>query len=131
MKKRKLVSTILATALLVNAGLASAGIDKITYSNELPVFSNNIYLATGNKDDNSKSKVWNSLVGNSYTTNLWIVDSNGKKVSATATKVGDDDTRYFTVDQSAVGKKVTLAAENSSGVFQKVDISGEFYPDTK
>lgn len=62
---------------------------------------------------------------------MWIVDANGKKVSPTATKVTDNDTRSFTVDQSAVGGNVTLVAENDTATYVKVDISGKFYPDVK
>jgi len=129
--KKKLASTLCAVGLLVSASLASAGTSAITYSKELPILSNNIYLATGKKDDNSQSKVENSVVGSTYTANMWIVDANGKKVSATATKVTDDDTRNFTVDQSAVGGNVNLAAENDTVTYVKVEVSGKFYPDTK
>lgn len=71
----------------------------------------------------------NSIVGSTYTANMWIVDSGGKKVSPTATRVGDNDTRTFTVDQSAVGNSVTLVAENSAFTHVNVDIAGRFYPD--
>lgn len=128
--KKILASTLCGVGLLV-AGIASAGTSAIPYAKELPAFSNNIYLASGTKDNTSKSKVVNSVVGSTYTANMWIVDSKGKKVSATATKVGDSDTRNFTVDSSAVGKSVTLVGENSSVALVKVDISGKFYPDTK
>ncbi|MGE8001756.1 hypothetical protein ACQKOF_24670 [Lysinibacillus sp. NPDC093190] len=131
MKKKLLASTLCAVGLLASASLASAGTSAVTYATDLPVFSNNIYLATGKKDDNSLSKVENSVVGSTYTANMWIVDANGKKVSATATKVTDNDTRQFTVDQKAVGDKVNLAAENDTVTYVKVEISGKFYPDTK
>lgn len=47
--KKKLVSTICAAGLLISAGAASAGTSAISYAKELPVLSNNIYLATGKK----------------------------------------------------------------------------------
>lgn len=50
-------------------------------------------------------------------------------MSPTALNVTDNDTRYFTVDQSAVGKKVSLVAENASFTYVTVDIAGKFYPD--
>ena len=132
MKKKKiLTSTLCAVGLLVSASMASAGTSAITYSKELPRLSGNISLATGEKDNNSKSKVINSVVGSTYTANMWIVDADGDKVSATATKVTDSDTRQFTVDESAVGDDVTLKADNTSSTIVKVEISGKFYPDTK
>lgn len=130
--KKILASTLCGVGLLVSVGIANAGTDAIPYSTTLPVFSNNIYLKTGDKANTSQSKVVNSVVGSTYTANMWIVDySNGNKVSATATNVGDQDLRYFTVDSSAVGKKVALTGENSSIAAVKVEISGNFYPDTK
>lgn len=127
--KKRLATTVCALGLLLSAGVASAGTSPISYAKELPRFSGNINLATGTKDTNSQSKVENSIVGQNYTANMWIVDARGAKVSATATRVGDNDTRTFTVDQSAVGNSVTLVAENRSRVPVRVDITGRFYPD--
>jgi len=131
MKKKLLASTLCAVGLLASASMASAGTSAIPYATELPVLSNNIYLASGKKADTTKSRVENSLVGSTYTANMWIVDANGKKVSATATDVTDGDNRNFTVDASAVGGSVSLAAENANATYVKVDIAGNFYPDTK
>ncbi|AHN22480.1 MULTISPECIES: hypothetical protein [Lysinibacillus] len=127
--KKRLATTVCALGLLLSAGIASAGTSPISYAKKLPPFSININLATGTKDTNSQSKVENSIVGSTYTANMWIVDSGGKKVSPTATRVGDNDTRTFTVDQSAVGNSVTLVAENSAFTHVNVDIAGRFYPD--
>ncbi len=116
---------------MVSAGVASAGTSAITYAKELPGFKRNIYLATGTKDNNSDSKVENSIVGQNYEATMWIVDASGKKVSNTAKDVTDNDTRFFTVDDSAVGGNVTLVAENSRFALFEVSISGSFYPDTR
>ncbi|CAM5252461.1 putative protein OS=Lysinibacillus sphaericus OX=1421 GN=LS41612_08335 PE=4 SV=1 [Lysinibacillus sphaericus] len=62
---------------------------------------------------------------------MWIVDAKGKKVSNTAKDVTDNDTRFFIVDQSAVGGDVTLVAENDQRKLVSVEISGRFYPDTR
>lgn len=129
--KKRLATTICALGLLVSAGAASAGTDAITYAKELPRFSANIYLATGTKDNNSQSKVENSIVGGNYTASMWIRDAKGKKVSSTVTQVNDNTTHFFTVDQSAVGNDVNLVAENNKSVHVKVEISGSFYPDTR
>ncbi len=129
--KKKIATTVCALGLLVSVGAASAGTSAITYANTLPFLSTNVNLATGTKDNNSNSKVENSTVGGNYTANMWIVDAKGAKVSATSTSVTDNDTRFFTVDQSAVGNSVTLVAENSRSTVVRVDISGRFYPDTR
>ena len=129
--KKRLATTICALGLLVSANAASAGTDAITYAKELPSLSRNIYLATGTKDNNSNSKVENSIVGQNYEATMWIVDASGKKVSNTAKDVTDNDTRFFTVDDSAVGGNVTLVAENDKITRVSVEISGRFYPDTK
>jgi len=128
MKKRP-ATTVCALGLLVSAGVASAGTDAITYAKELPRFSGNINLATGTKDTNSQSKVENSIVGQNYEATMWIVDAKGKKVSTTVKDVTDNDTRFFTVDQSAVGNSVTLEAENDQFTRVRVEIAGRFYPD--
>lgn len=74
----------------------------------------------------------NSLVGGSYKANMWInTGQHGSKVSATATNVTDNDTRYLTVDQSAVGASVGLTAENATWTSVQVDIAGMFHPDTQ
>ncbi|MEK5332260.1 hypothetical protein [Lysinibacillus sp. FSL W8-0992] len=129
--KKRLATTVCALGLLVSAGAASAGTDAITYAKELPGFKRNIYLATGTKDNNSDSKVENSIVGQNYEATMWIVDASGKKVSNTAKDVTDNDTRFFTVDDSAVGGNVTLVAENDKITRVSVEVSGRFYPDTK
>ncbi|MFJ7666016.1 hypothetical protein ACIQXI_02850 [Lysinibacillus sp. NPDC097195] len=129
--KKRLATTVCALGLLVSAGVASAGTDAITYAKELPGFKRNIYLATGTKDNNSDSKVENSIVGQNYEATMWIVDAKRKKVSNTAKDVTDNDTRFFTVDDSAVGGNVTLVAENDKITRVSVEISGRFYPDTK
>lgn len=129
--KKRLATTICALGLLVSAGAASAGTSAITYAKELPGFKRNIYLANGTKDNNSDSKVENSIVGQNYEATMWIVDASGKKVSNTAKDVTDNDTRFFTVDDSAVGGNVTLVAENDKITRVSVEISGRFYPDTK
>ncbi|WP_230982728.1 hypothetical protein [Geobacillus sp. Y412MC52] len=67
-------------------------------------------------------------MGADYKANMWI-QQGSTKVSPTALNVTDNDTRYFTVDQSAVGKKVSLMAENASFTYVTVDIAGKFYPD--
>lgn len=129
--KKRLATTVCALGLLVSAGVASAGTDAITYAKELPSLSRNIYLATGTKDNNSNSKVENSIVGQDYRATMWIVDAKVKKVSNTAKDVTDNDTRFFIVDQSAVGGDVTLVAENDQRKLVSVEISGRFYPDTR
>lgn len=129
--KKRLATTVCALGLLVSAGVASAGTSAITYAKELPRFSANIYLATGTKDNNSRSKVENSIVGQDYKANMWIADANGKKVSATAKEVTDNDTRFFTVDDSAIGDDINLVAENYKSRHIKVEIAGSFYPDTR
>ncbi|MGE7841068.1 hypothetical protein ACQKNX_09775 [Lysinibacillus sp. NPDC093712] len=129
--KKRLATTVCALGLLVSAGIASAGTSAITYAKELPKFSGDISLATGTKDNTSQSKVENAIVDKNYTANMWIVDAKGAKVSPTTTRVMDNDTRLFTVDQSAVGGNVTLVAENSKFALFEVSISGSFYPDTR
>ncbi|MGE7841067.1 hypothetical protein ACQKNX_09770 [Lysinibacillus sp. NPDC093712] len=129
--KKRLATTVCALGLLLSAGVASAGTDAITYAKELPGFKRNIYLATGTKDNNSDSKVENSIVGQNYEATMWIVDASGKKVSNTAKDVTDNDIRFFTVDDSAVGGNVTLVAENDKITRVSVEISGRFYPDLK
>lgn len=129
MKKKRIISSIFAASLLIGVGTASAGTAAIPYAKELPVLSNNIALASGTKDTYSQSSVANSVVGGSYKANMWITDANYNKVSATATNVTDNDTRNFTVDSSAKGKKVLLMGENASTTYVKVEITGKFYPD--
>ncbi|MFJ5789346.1 hypothetical protein ACIP9G_04600 [Lysinibacillus sp. NPDC093197] len=131
--KKRLATTVCALGLLVSTGVVSAGTSAITYAKVLPSLSRNIYLATGTKDNNSNSKVENSIVGQNYEATMWIVDANGKKVSNTAIDVtdNDNDTRFFIVDQSAVGGDVTLVAENDQKKLVSVEISGRFYPDTR
>ncbi|WP_461200504.1 hypothetical protein [Anoxybacillus sp. TBDG-1] len=126
--KRNVVTTLVILSLLA-VGSASAA-SYVTYATTLPVLSGDKSLASANKTNNSKSKVENSVVGQDYKANMWI-QNGSTKVSAIATNVTDNDTRYFTVDQSAVGKKVSLMGENATWTYVTVDISGKFYADTE
>ena len=126
-EKLKMVTTLLAFISFIVVGGVSAA-SYVTYAGVLPRFQGDTELASANKATNSKSKVENSVVGADYKANMWI-QQGSTKVSPTALNVTDNDTRYFTVDQSAVGKKVSLMAENSSFTYVTVDIAGKFYPD--
>ncbi|MED3664532.1 MULTISPECIES: hypothetical protein [Anoxybacillaceae] len=126
-EKIKMVTTLIAFISLIVVGGVSAA-SYVTYATVLPRFGADTELASANKATNSQSKVENSVVGQGYKANMWI-QQGSKKVSATALNVTDNDTRYFTVDQSAVGKKVSLVAENASFTYVTVDIAGKFYPD--
>jgi hypothetical protein len=126
-EKIKMVTTLIAFISLIVVGGVSAA-SYVTYATVLPRFGADTKLASANKATNSQSKVENSVVGQGYKANMWI-QQGSKKVSATALNVTDNDTRYFTVDQSAVGKKVSLVAENASFTYVTVDIAGKFYPD--
>ena len=126
-KKRKMVAAFLASTTFIVVGGVSAA-SYVTYAGVLPRFQADTELASANKATNSKSKVENSVVGSDYKANMWI-QQGSTKVSPTALNVTDNDTRYFTVDQSAVGKKVSLVAENASFTYVTVDIAGKFYPD--
>ncbi|WP_297991619.1 hypothetical protein [uncultured Anoxybacillus sp.] len=129
MRVKTNVVSILAILSLLAVGSVSAA-SYVTYATTLPALSGDKTLATDNKANNSKSKVENSVVGQDYKANMWI-QQGSTKVSATATNVTDNDTRYFTVDQSAVGKKVSLVGENATWTYVTVDISGKFYADTE
>lgn len=126
-EKIKMVTTLIAFISLIVVGGVSAA-SYVTYATVLSPFGVDKELAIANKATNSQSKVENSVVGQGYKANMWI-QQGSKKVSATAKNVTDNDTRYFTVDQSAVGKKVSLVAENASFTYVTVDIAGKFYPD--
>ncbi|KJE27539.1 hypothetical protein LG52_2885 [Geobacillus kaustophilus] len=126
-EKLKMVTTLLAFISFIVVGGVSAA-SYVTYAGVLPRFQGDTELASANKATNSKSKVENSVVGAEYKANMWI-QQGSTKVSPTAKDVTDNDTRYFTVDQSAVGKKVSLVAENASFTYVTVDIAGKFYPD--
>ncbi|MBY6278624.1 hypothetical protein, partial [Symbiobacterium thermophilum] len=118
-EKIKMVTTLIAFISLIVVGGVSAA-SYVTYATVLPRFGADTELASANKATNSQSKVENSVVGQGYKANMWI-QQGSKKVSATALNVTDNDTRYFTVDQSAVGKKVSLVAENASFTYVTVD----------
>ncbi|MEK4223196.1 hypothetical protein N1I86_14775 [Bacillus sp. FSL W8-0116] len=126
-EKIKMVTTLIAFISLIVVGGVSAA-SYVTYATVLPRFGTDTELASANKATNSQSKVENRVVGQGYKANMWI-QQGSKKVSATARNVTDNDTRYFTVDQSAVGKKVSLVAKNASFTYVTVDIAGKFYPD--
>ncbi len=117
----------------MGAGSASAGTAKISYAKTLPSLTMNVTLGTDTKSNNSKAKVVNSVVGSTYKTNMWHAMGGRAetKVSPTATGVTDNDTRNFTIDQSAVGRTIGLVAENAAWTSVTVEIAGAWYPDTK
>ena len=103
-----------------------------TFSNELPRFTSQVTLSSQTKDNNSQSRINTTYVGSTYKANMWIEKGYfpGGKVSGTLSGMTDGSDQRLTVNQSEVGKRISLRAENAAWAAVNVEISGRWMPDT-
>lgn len=131
--KKAIVSGLLSLGLLAGVGVnVSATTSSIPYSKVLPIFQNDLWLASGKKDNVSQSRVRSTYVGSTYKANMYIATAEQQptKVSGTLLGMTDGSDRRLTVDSYGVGKTVALFGENATWTATTVEISGYFNPDT-
>ncbi len=127
---RKGVLIGLVSALLFAAVPAFAGTNWINFATNLPRFQGWTDLASDYNINDSDAQAYVSNVGSDYKVNL-VIYQGSNKVSNTAYDIDDGQTVPFIVDNSAVGKTITLKGQAARWSIVEVEVSGKFKADTR